>query len=420
MIDAVTERAVQPQIKRRKRLPRLFRFYEANREPLNLWLSWRLALLLFPFLAGTLIPTIWVPQPTTPSEVWTERLLWGWTRWDGEWYGNIATKGYWSDEPVAFYPLFPFLMRVVGFVLTAGQSSQPAFKLAGLIIATIASFYLCLWLYRLARLEYDEQIARLTVTYLFLFPTAFFLVAVYTEGLFMALAVGAFYAARTNRWLLALILTVLAVLTKNQGMFLAVALLVEYGQQREWNWRKLDPKIFYFVLPALALAGWMLYNYLAFNNAFAFVTATQKYWFRYFSWPWTTLRSAFDGLNELDVNGVPLAFNQQDYTMRLFDLVVTVCFLLLVPVVILALRRNKLRLSYAVLFAFCLIQPLTAPRSISILTSFPRYYLVIFPAFFLLAMAGQRWPAFHRGYLFISVPLFGLLVARFVLGYWVA
>jgi hypothetical protein len=420
MIDAIPQTRIEPPKRRRKRLPRLFKFYEANREPLNLWMAWRVALLLLPFMLGTLIPTVWEPQPTTASEVWTDHLLWGWTRWDGEWYGDIATKGYWSDEPVAFFPLLPILMRGVGYILAFGQPSQPVFKIAGLLIATIASMPFCLWLYRLARLEYDEQIARLTVTYLFLFPTAYCLVAAYTESLFLLLTVGAFYAARRNRWLAAALMTTLAVLTRNQGIFLTAALLVEYVHQREWNWRKLDRKILYFGLPALAQIGWMLYNYLAFNNWTAFVFATQKYWYRYFSLPWSTFREGFNRLYSIDENGMPLALNHQNYDMQLFDFAVTCGFLLLIPVVILAIQRGKLRMCYAIYFVFFLFPPLTAPRSISILTSLPRYFLVIFPAFFLLAMVGRRWPFFHRSYLFISIPLFGLLVARFTLGYWVA
>jgi hypothetical protein len=277
-----------------------------------------------------------------------------------------------------------------------------------------------LWFYRLAQLEYDKKIARLSLTYMLLFPTSFFLVAVYTEGLFLALAVGAFYATRTQRWGLALLLTALAVLTKNQGVFLALALLVEYGQQREWNWRKLDPKILYFGLPALAMAGWMLYNFLAFNNPLAFVAATQKYWNRTFSWPWTTLFDTFNHVFVVNQNGARLVENSQDFDMQLFDLIITLCFLLLVPVIIVALGRNKLRLAYAVFFAFCLFQPLTAPHTISILTSLPRYLMLIFPAFFLLAHAGQRWPLFHKGYVITGLALSGLLVVRFTLGYWVA
>ncbi len=419
MINVAKENLTQP-IKKRKRLPRILRFYEANREPLNLWFAWRTGLLLLPFLFGTLIPTIWDPPPTTPSEVWTDRLLWGWTRWDGEWYGDIATKGYWSDEPIAFYPLYPHLMRWLGFVLSAGSPDQAVFKLAGLVIASIASIYVCLWLYRLARLEYDEEIARLSVTYLLIFPTSFFMVAVYTESIFLALAIGAFYAARKERWGLAMLLTALAVLTKNQGIFVAAALLVEYAVQRDWNWRKLDRKILYFGIPALALGGWMLYNYLAFNNPLAFLTATQKYWYRYFSLPWNTFREGYSRLYATDDTGVPLALQQQDYDMQLFDFAIVGCFLLLIPVVIRAVTRQRLRLAYAVFFGLCLLQPLTSPRSISILTSLPRYYLLIFPAFFLLAQAGRRFPFFNRFYFMVSLPLFGLLVARFVMGYWVA
>ncbi len=419
MIEIARESQIAP-VKPKKRRLHIVKFYYRNQEPIQIWLSWRLVLFLLSILAGALIPSIWDPLPTTPGEIWSERLIGGWSRWDGEWYQKIATNGYWSDEPVAFYPLYPHLMRWLGWALTLGHPFPNMYLVTGLIISTVASFAMAIWLYKLARFEYDGEIARLTLTYFLLFPTAFFLIAVYTESLFLALAIGAFYAARTNRWGMALFLTALTVLTKNQGVFVAIALLVEYGQQREWNWRKLDRKLLYFGLPALAMGGWMLYNWLAFGNPLAFLSATQKYWYRYFSWPWATFRDGFSRLYGVDETGTSLALNHQDYDAQLLDIIVTSCFLILIPVVIRVTRRNKLRLTYAVFFAFCLFQPLSAPRSISILTSLPRYLIVIFPVFFLLAKAGRRFPFFHRAYFFIGLPLLGLLVARFTLGYWVA
>src|SRR5262249_24442533 len=155
---------------------------------------------------------------------------------------------------------YPHLMRWLGFVLTLGNPGVDIFKLAGLLISSGSALAVCMFFYKLARLEYDERIACQSVAYLLAFPTAFFLAADYSQALLLALAVGAFYAARNQRWLLALLLAALAVLTQSQGIFVVAALLIEYGQQRNWNWRKIDRKLLYFALPLLTLAGWLGWN----------------------------------------------------------------------------------------------------------------------------------------------------------------
>ncbi len=412
----------RPATPPRRRRFRLSRFYRENREPIDFWLSWRLALLVVAIFTAVLVPRGSASPVTFYNfgDLIRERTIWGWTHWDGDWYADIAERGYWRDFNTAYYPLYPHLMRWLGFVLTLGHPSLDVFKLAGLLISSAAAMAACILLYRLARLEYDAEIARLSLAYFLAFPTSFFMAAVYTEGLFLALAVGAFYAARTNRWRAALILASLAVLTKNQGVFVAAALLVEYAQQRDWNWRKLDRKILYFALPALTLAGWFGWNALTLQNSVGFVASTQKYFLRYFDWPWNTMQSAFHRFYELDEKGVRLSLVFQPDNVPMLDLAFTIGFLGLALVAVWATIKGFLRPGYLALFLFCLIQPLCAPAEWSILNSLPRYMLIIFPAFFLLALAGRRWNFFHNLYFFAGLAMTGLLVARFTLGYWVS
>lgn len=387
-----------------------------------MWLTWRIALLVVVIFTAVLVPR----GPASPvtfssfGDLVRERAIWGWTHWDGDWYADIAAQGYWRDFNTAFYPLYPHLMRWLGFVMTLGHTSVDVFKFAGLLISSGAAMAVCILLYKLARLEYDEQIARTSVAYLLAFPTAFFLAAVYTEALFMALAIGAFYTARTNRWLAALILASLAVLTKNQGILVAVALLVEYGQQRKWDWRRVDRQLLYFALPVLTLAGWFGWNALTFQNSTNFISSTQKYFARYFSWPWQTINDAFKRFYELDDTGARASINFQPDNVPMLDLAFTMGFLALALVAIWATFKGRLRPTYLVLFLFLLIQPLASPAEWSILNSLPRYTLIIFPAFFLFVLAGRRWTFFQNTYFIISLSLAGLLVARFTMGYWVS
>jgi hypothetical protein len=68
----------------------------------------------------------------------------------------------------------------------------------------------------------------------------------------------------------------------------------------------------------------------------------------------------------------------------------------------------------------CLLQPLISPVAGDPLQSLPRYLLLSFPSFVLLARWGQRSPLFNYCYLGLNLAILGLLVARFTLGYWVA
>jgi hypothetical protein len=412
---------LNPKKSSRRRF-QLSRFYHENQEPIKLWLIWRIALLVLGLFTAILAPR----GPASPitfynfGDLVRERTIWGWTHWDGEWYADIAARGYWREVNDAFYPLYPFLMRGLGFIMSAGQTSIEVFKLAGLLISSGAALAVCVLLYKLARLEYDEEIARHSVAYLLAFPTALFLAAVYTESLYLALAIGAFYAARTNRWLLALALAALTILTQSQGVFIALALLVEYGHQREWNWRKLDRQILYFGLPVLAGLGWLAWNMINFNNATSFITASQKYFLHYLSWPWQTMQDAFQRFYILNEDGARPAISYQPDSVPMLDLACTISFMALALVAVWATTKGRLRPAYLVLFLFSLIQPLFLPAEWSILAAMPRYVLVIFPAFFLLALGGRRWNFFQNSYFIIGLSVAGLLVARFTLGYWVA
>src|ERR671928_98277 len=88
------------------------------------------------------------------------------------------------------------------------------------------------------------------------FPTAFFLNAVYTEALFLALTAGSYWAVRVRRNLLvAGLLGALAAATRNVGVILLVPLSLEWlRNRREFGARG---------LAGLALVPAGLFGYMA-------------------------------------------------------------------------------------------------------------------------------------------------------------
>jgi Dolichyl-phosphate-mannose-protein mannosyltransferase len=213
---------------------------EVWRDALVPFLGTRLALLLVGLLGEFyLLPLVhhlprggvsarMIQDIRLPDALW---LIW--QREDSAWYLDIARNGYWSAASLhgpsnwVFYPLYPVLVRPVGFLL---GGSGTAFDIAGVLVSNLAALIAVSYLYVLARRELGREVASLTVLMLALFPTSFYLSAVYSESVFLACCVACIYYTRTHRWWLAGFCGGLAALSHAQGILLVVPLAWEYWQ----------------------------------------------------------------------------------------------------------------------------------------------------------------------------------------------
>jgi hypothetical protein len=152
-----------------------------------------------------------------------------WTRWDARHFAQVAEFGYTDPRTdphaTAFFPLFPLLVRA----LSVSGIDQIA---AGMVVSFGASIVACAYLYRLADEEIGPGAGRRAVLYLLLFPTAVFLTAAYSEALFLAGAIPAFYYARRDRWPLVALPAAVAVATRFAGVFVILGLGVELLTRR--------------------------------------------------------------------------------------------------------------------------------------------------------------------------------------------
>ena len=94
------------------------------------------------------------------------------------------------------------------------------YVVAGIVVSLAAALAAFVLLYRLTETRLGADGARRAVLYLAVFPMALFLGAVYSESLFLALAIGAFLLAERGRWLGAGLVTGLAMLTRIAGIAL--------------------------------------------------------------------------------------------------------------------------------------------------------------------------------------------------------
>ena len=235
------------------------------------WLIVRILTSLSAILASPLrkltdlerIIPIW--PPSTPISTWLARLFMApFERWDVKWYIKIVTQGYTQlNGTTQFHPLFP---SIAATVHKLGISPLASLMLVS-SISSIALFYA---FHRLARLDLNSKEDTLFALLAFsLSPTAFILFSPYPEGLFLLWAVICLYYARHQNWWLASIAGALAVLTRQQGLFLILPILWEYWEsnQRSWheslnNWKDW---LSFFMLP-LAMLSWIGYRALALND----------------------------------------------------------------------------------------------------------------------------------------------------------
>jgi hypothetical protein len=158
-----------------------------------------------------------------------EYLTLPWNRWDTIWYLDIAQHGYAKYGTSAFLPLYPGMIRLLAPALGGN------FLVAALVISTISAFAALVALFRLAeRLAPVTGAGSFSVLVAVTMPTAFFLMAGYTEALFLALSLWAILAALDGAWWRFVALGALAALTRQQGMLLALMPLWSLAADR-WS-----------------------------------------------------------------------------------------------------------------------------------------------------------------------------------------
>lgn len=328
-------------------------------------------------------------------------LLAVWGRWDAVHYLNLAEQGYYGTE-MAFFPLYPLLIHLV-----AGLTGNHL--VAGLVISNVACFAGLLYFYRLVEHQYTRAVAHRAVFYVSIFPTAIFFSAVYTEALFFALTVASFYHIRERRWITAGLFGAFAALTRVEGVLLVAPFAIEAalalraagfdGTRRTLG--TLTRMLVGLALVPLGLAVYMAYLWVLRGDPLYF-SHVQAHWNRHLAPPWVAVGHAF---KEIAVAQSGVAVSGQ---------VIEIAFTILM-IAVLAFGIHRLRVSFWVY----MLLSIAVPMSTSSLMSMPRFALVLFPMFVVLALWGGR-SAVNNTIVAFSLPLLGLFTVLFADWYWVA
>lgn len=215
-----------------------------------------------------------------------------WQRWDALWFVHIARDGYTRGGPdVAFFPGFPLLLHVLGPVFGGAVWG------AALVVPTVALVAGLALVHRLVREVVDARTATRTVILLCVLPTSFYLVAPYSESLFLLLSTGCLLALWRRRLLLAGALAAAAAVTRPQGILLGAPLAVE-GFLLVWARRRatgttgvrLPLRAAVATLaPAAALGAWYVASVRVYGVVGGFPAAEHAHWHARFAPPWSTL-----------------------------------------------------------------------------------------------------------------------------------
>jgi hypothetical protein len=376
------------------------RFVHTVRDVLVTFVVTRLAIIVIAELASIVIEQ----RPGTHVAASSNPLLAVWGRWDAVHYLDISTRGYYGTD-MAFFPLYPALINFVGRFV-----GSPV--IAGLLISNVALFFGLLYFYKLVEHQYTRSVAHRAIFYVSIFPTAIFFSAVYTESLFFALTVASFYYIREHKWILAGTIGACAALTRSEGVLLALPFAIEvFGAAKSSGFkrfftdgRRLGRIATGFALVPLGLVLYMAWLWVLRGDPLYF-SHVQIHWNRHLAAPWVSLTHAFTVLAKARAHHSPLIFANES-----IELVFT---LLMVGVFFAGLRR--LPISFSAYMALSILVPL----STSSLMSMPRFALVLFPMFVMLALWGGRaWV--NSAIVAFSLPLLGLFTVLFADWYWVA
>jgi Gpi18-like mannosyltransferase len=197
----------------------------------------------------------------------------GWelfSHWDGKWYLEIANLGYsYADDgdfhSVAFYPLFPLLMRGL---MTLGMEVE----VAGVLINSLAFLGALVLVYFWVEEQYDTDAAKWTTSVLAWCPFSLFCTVIYTEGLFLLLTASALRAFEKGDYIWAAVWGALTTATRGPGLALIPAFLLV-------AWREKRPPLAYVAgfASVIGFFSFSLYCAIRFGDALAFVHV-QKGW----------------------------------------------------------------------------------------------------------------------------------------------
>lgn len=335
--------------------------------------------------------------------------------WDSGFYLSIATAGY--EDPVmsrvtitegkvvsknyAFMPVYPLLIKTVNYFLSIipllPETELPVY--AGILVSFLGMCVGAFSIFEIVKLTGgNEHDGFMSVFYMLIFPTSFFGLQVYTEGLFIGLSFACLAMIRQKNWLAASTLVAIAFLTRivGIGLFLPLAIALINDMRISNKSSQLIYKVTSLLVPLAVILAWyfsplgenfFLVEKNFFGRQVLSIQSSISIWLRVISKmglnPETTVYFS------LEFAGIALALFSCLLTMRRFQ-----------PEAI---------------FGIAVIL-------ISVFSSIPqsmlRYMMVIPNIYLLLGMLGRN-KIFDRVWTLVSILILGVQITLFTFDMWV-
>jgi Gpi18-like mannosyltransferase len=402
------------------------------------WLAWAILVVSFQaWISARITPQwpdralTWTTQVTVPGyqqgqKYLVEPFMNNQVAWDSEYYLAIAVGGY--DDPAtdvvgpsnnqvtksySFLPFYPLLMRLFAIPLSLlGLNPIATAILSGVMVSALGALGGMLALYDLTYDSLGEEGALRSAFYLIIFPTGFFLVQVYTEGIFVGLAFGCLAMLRRKNWLMAAIFASATVLTRAVGIAIFIPVIVNWLRTGDWmdldlEWRQ----IFHQGIPLQSLGRAL--------PVFAPLITFFVWKFSYYGIAFDFVERQFYGSSFMDLSRAFLAWVEAWRSMFMGIPPRTANYVLIFFVFFLGLIACfKTIKEYPEVAWFSL-----AVLIISVGSGPPagihRYILTLPAVFIYLARLGRN-PVFDRAWTIFSILWMGALAALFALDMWVA
>lgn len=383
---------------------------------LSIVIIWRLALLL----VGSAGDNFVAYDPSFPYSV--DRLaqydlprwLYSWANFDGVHYLTIAEKGYIGTGLIqAFFPVYPFVTGILTFITHSAL-------IAGLIVSNLSFFVAVILFFILVRQRFGLAIAKYSIFFLLLFPTSFFLGAMYSESLFLVWILVSFIFMDKKQWFWATIFAGLAAATRLVGVFMIPALIIALIESEKTDWtpssllkiiRTKWLTISGFFLALAGLGAYMLFLNGEFHDPFYFFHVQSEFG--------SGRQENLILLPQVIWRALKIIFTVQfglAWLTYFQEFIFSVGTLIILAVA--WLQRKSLKIPNSWL-AFSLLATLLPPLTGSF-SSMPRYVLVAFPLYVILASWTSKKPVL-RGILFLSLGLFLVFnTIMFIQGHWIA
>ncbi|MGQ7754248.1 glycosyltransferase family 39 protein [Streptomyces sp. WC2508] len=312
--------------------------------------------------------------------------------WDGWWYQQIAVHGYdpqlvpipgaagpitLEGNSAAFFPLYPALMRLVSELTGLGPYG------AGLLVSVVASLAAALGIYAVTERLGGRRAGLAAAGLWAVWPGSGVEWAVYSDSLYVALAVWACHAVLSRRWLTAGLLTCVAGLNRPTAAALiaavVIAALLALYRCRDGILR---PVAAMAVAPLglLAYLGWVGHQMGDYSGYFKLQSGAWAHEWDY-------------GRHTLDVlTSVPVGHFDYLSAWPFADLIGIGVVLLALALLPLLIRLRP----PAVLMVYTALTLVLVLGSQQIFGNVSRYLLPLFPLFLPLALALRRLSLTHQ------------------------